>query len=459
MPPHSDIGSAAAARFDDAALLHATQPAAAVNHLIEGLRLAPHHGPGYASLANLLAHFGMPAEAKIMAETAVALMPEDPQTLLCLAAILTAQAEFAAAAELYQRVLTAAPGHPGVLSSLANCQMALGATAHALDLHARAVAAAPDDPDLHYNRADSLLAAGQLAAGWAEYEWRLQRASAHQRSFGPPWDGAPLGGRTILLHAEQGYGDTIQFARYAPMVAARGGRVVLEVPPALVRLMRTLPGVAEIVVAGDAPPPFDTHCPLLSLPRLFGTTLDNMPHPGPYLQADPHATASWRRRLPGDALCVGLVWAGLADAPATGMQRRSLALADLAPLAGLAGVRFISLQAGPAAAQRLQPPPGLDILDPTGGIEDFADTAALVAALDLVVTVDTAVAHLAGALGRPAWVLLRVDACWRWLRNRDDSPWYPTLRLYRQTRPLIWGDVAAQIRTELIRLQAARAAA
>ena len=191
-------------------------------------------------------------------------------------------------------MLAAAPGHAGVLSSLANCHMAQGRTADALALHAKAVADAPANPDIHYNRADALLATGHFAAGWAEYQWRLQRTQAPLRALGPAWDGAPLHGRTILLHAEQGFGDTLQFARYAPMVAARGGRVVMEVQPPLVRLLRTLPGVAAIVAAGDSLPAFDTHCPLLSLPRIFGTRLDHMPHPGPYLQADPTAAASWR---------------------------------------------------------------------------------------------------------------------------------------------------------------------
>ncbi len=259
--------------------------------------------------------------------------------------------------------------------------------------------------------------------------------------------------RTILLHAEQGYGDTLQFCRYVPLVAQRA-RVVLGVPTALRRLMASLPGDKLIVTEDDALPPFDLHCPLLSLPLAFGTTLATIPATIPYLRADRLLTARWRKRLtalPG--LKVGLVWAGessqaMADAQARD-RRRSIPLARLARLGDVPRVSLVSLQKGAAATQAREPPAGLTIHDWTDELTDFADTAALVAGLDLVISVDTAVAHLAGALGKPVWVLNRADACWRWLRDRSDSPWYPTVRLFRQPTHGDWDPVITEVAAAL----------
>jgi tetratricopeptide (TPR) repeat protein len=425
----------------------------AVESLVACLQRAPEFGPAYVNLANLLRSFGLLDQARAMAEAAVALLPGDQAPLLCQAAILHDSADFAGAAALYEALLRTGPNQAGVLSSLGSSLQAMGRLAEALPCHARAVALAPQDADAHYNYADALLAAGDFTAGWAEYEWRWQRAHAPQRGLGPPWRGEDLAGRTILLHAEQGFGDTLQFARYAPLVAARGGRVVLEVQPALVRLMRSLPGPASVIAQGDALPRFDTHCPLLSLPRAFGTQLDSTPAAIPYLTPDPALASRWAARAPGDGrLRVGLAWAGSAHPHAAGLsvfdRRRSVPLATLAPLTGVPGVQWISLQTGDPAAELRDAPGGMIVQDP-GPFEDFADTAALVAGLDLVIAVDTAVAHLAGALGRPVWLLSRADACWRWLDGRDDSPWYPTLRLYRQTQPLAWAPVTARVGQDL----------
>ena len=456
-----DIHRNAAALFAQAgAAITAGRPMDAVDPLVECLRLAPEFGPGYIDLACVLRQFGMLDQAEAMAQAAAALLPGDQSALLCLAAVRYDSADFAGAATLYEALLEQDPHHPGLLSSLGNTLVAMGRLAEALPVHARAVAAAPGDAEAHYNRADALLAAGEYASGWAEYEWRLRRAGVAGRGFGPAWDGAALGGRTLLLHAEQGFGDTLQFARYAPMAAARGARVVLEVQPALLRLMRSLPGVAQVVAQGDALPDFAAHCPLMSLPHVFGTQLSTVPAVIPYLHAEADAIAAWRRAAPADGrLRVGLVWAGSAHPTAASLAvydaRRSLPLAALAPLGGIAGVQFISLQTGRPAEQLRDPPAGLRVLDLMGTVTNFAGTAALVATLDLVIAVDTAVAHLAGALGRPVWLLSRSDGCWRWLTGRDDSPWYPTMRLYRQERPHAWGGVVARLRTDLAALAAA----
>jgi hypothetical protein len=264
-----------------------------------------------------------------------------------------------------------------------------------------------------------------------------------------------LGGKSILLLGEQGFGDVLQFCRYAPMVAGLGARVILAVPATLCRLLSSLPGVDHVVSQDDVLPAFDVHCPLMSLPMAFATTEKSLPAQVPYLAADPHAIASWNSIIPspsarGDGesgLRIGLVWAG-AHRPeqphaAAVDRRRSMALAQMAPVFAAPGNVFVSLQLGPAAAQvDAAPFPLLDVAD---RLTDFADTAALVAALDLIITVDTAVAHLAGALGKPVWLLSRHDACWRWGRDRTDSPWYPTMRLFRQTIPGDWAGVMQRV--------------
>jgi Flp pilus assembly protein TadD len=425
--------------------------------LVRCLRHAPEFGAAHVNLANVLLRLGLLDQARAFAETGVKLLPGAPDAQLCHASILHHAGDHAAAAAAYRTVLRHAPGHGGALSSLGNTLRAMGRLDEALAAHDSAVAAAPENgPDhaqFRFHRATTLLASGAFAEGWSDYEWRWRRPGHTPRFATPAWRGEALDGRTILLHHEQGLGDTLQFVRYVPLVARHGGRVILHVQPPLVRLLRALPGVARMLV--DEPPPrFDCHCPLMSLPRAFGTTLDNIPAPQAYLHADPTRVAGWRARwrdhAPGHGgLYVGLVWAGLPNlddwqARLIG-QRRSLRPADLAGLAAMPGVRFVSLQ------KDLAPPPiaGLEIIDAMAEVTDFADTAAMVASLDLVISVDTAVAHLAAGLGRPVWVLSRYDGCWRWLRDRSDSPWYPTLRLYRQTRPHDWSEVIARVRRDL----------
>ena len=262
----------------------------------------------------------------------------------------------------------------------------------------------------------------------------------------------------LLLHAEQGQGDTLQFCRYATMLGSRG-RIILEAPGPLVRLLGSLRGVEQLVRQGDPLPRFDLHCSLLSVPLICQTTLGTIPAEAPYLSADPVQAAAWRERLaslPG--LKVGLVWAGGSrpEQPETLAidRRRSMPLATMAPLGEVTGCSFVSLQKGEPAHQSAQPPPGLFVHDFTAELADFADTAALIEALDLVISVDTAVVHLAGALGKPVWLLNRFDSCWRWLLDRDDSPWYPTLRQFRQTVPGDWDRVLHRVSMELARLVA-----
>jgi hypothetical protein len=310
---------------------------------------------------------------------------------------------------------------------------ALNRQEEAIGRFARALEFDPSLAQARLNMAMARLALGEYAAGWPDYEarWRSVNYPAPRGYSQPLWDGrADLAGKTILLYFEQGLGDTIQFARYVPLLAQRGARVVLETPKPLARLFRSLPGVASLPCAGDPPPDFDFHAPLLSLPLAFQTTVDSIPASVPYLHAEPVKTEA----------SIGLCWAGNPSNPND--WNRSIPLADLVPLLEVPGGRFLSLQKilRKGDEEILAGRANVDVESDRRGA-DFADTAALVTALDLVITVDTAVAHLAGALGRPVWVLLPFSAHWAWLRERQDSPWYPTVRLFRQPCPGDWRSV------------------
>jgi len=335
-----------------------------------------------------------------------------------------------------------------------------------------AVRLRPDYADAQFNQAMCRMLLGDWCRGWAQYEWRwrIRQADRAQRAFARPlWLGRePLGGRTILLHAEQGLGDTLQFCRYAPQVAALGAQVILEVQPGLERLLGRLEGVSRVERQGAAPPAFDVHTPLMSLPLALAAAGVAAP-PGPgedvraYLSADPSLIAQWGRRLAGaQDLRVGLVWAGAArpDQPIASAvdQRRSLPLAAFAPLAAIPGVRLYSLQKGAAAAQLGEVARagwvGGPIVDHTAALVDFADTAALVANLDLVISCDTSVAHLAGAMGKPVWILSRYDGCWRWGVEGETTPWYASARLFRQSTQGDWAGVIGRVAAALASLAA-----
>jgi hypothetical protein len=312
----------------------------------------------------------------------------------------------------------------------------------------RAIRLKPDYPDAHFNLAATLLAKGELQEGWAEYEWRwlTPRMKKTRRDFTQPmWRGEVAEGRTLLIHAEQGFGDCLQFSRYATLAADRGARVVVEVPGPLVRLIRDLPGVDLVVARGDELPPFDIQCPMLSLPMVFGTVLTTIPSPTSYLRAEDAQVAVLETRLAaiGPGPRIGLAWAGNPRKDSPALARRSMPLERFMPVLELPGLRFFSLNKDTPA------PPDSPLVDLMDEMADFGDTAALISNLDLVISVDTAVAHLAAALGKPVWLLDRFDTDWRWLAGRRDSPWYPTLRIYRQPRQGDWDSVLDDVRRDL----------
>ena len=438
------------------ALLQAGRDADALAAFLACLGQAPDFGKAYVNLADTLRRLTLFNDAEAMAEIGLQHLPDSPEAGICLAHVLTEKGEYARAAAQYRRVLDRTPNHAGVHSNLANILLSSGHIAEAVAMHDRAAALDPAEPNIRFNRGMALLQTGDFQSGWDDYEARWSLPRCLPRRFGEPWQGQDIAGRTILLHAEQGLGDTLQFVRYAPMVAERGARVVLEVQPPLVGLLRQLPGIAHVLGQGVDRPPFDIHCPLLSLPRAFATRLDTIPAKIPYLHADPDAAASWSAMLPADqSLRVGLIWAGSPrpEDPEAHLtdRRRSLALRQLTPLAAIPGVHFISLQKDrPDPA--VQEARTLRLIDPMPQVADFADTAALIATLDLVISADTSVAHLAGAMGRPVWLLSRYDTCWRWLHSRQDSPWYPTMRIYRQDRPLDWSGAIGRIGADLAAL-------
>ncbi len=428
------------------------------------LRLAPDQPEAWNNLASARWSLNDGAGALRCCRNAIALRPNHPDPYANLGHILRSHAQDAAdfrgAETLCRRALRLQPEHLSARNNLGIVHLDLGDLARAETLFRSVLESEPYHPDARFNLSLALLKGGRLREAWDLYEARWETGQLPKvRADLQPWRGEPLEGRTIALHAEQGQGDTLHFVRYAPLVAERGARVFLIVQPSLKRLVARMPGVAAVYGTSDAFPRPDFHCPLLSLPRLFGTTLESVPARMPYLFPPAEAVAHWLSvPLPGDGLRVGLVWSG---DPRPGFisahltdRRRSMILADFAPLAQVPNLRLVNLQMGAPAAQLADPPPGLVLHDPMGAVRDFADTAALILRLDLVITVDTSVAHLAGALGKPVWVLSRYDGCWRWLQERDDTPWYPTMRLFRQTEPGGWAATVARVAAALSEITA-----
>jgi hypothetical protein len=318
----------------------------------------------------------------------------------------------------------------------------------------RALQSRPDFAQARFVESVALLTLGDFAPGWRGYEarWEVGFLAAQRRHFTvPQWRGEPLVGKTILLHAEQGFGDTIQFTRYASLVAARGaGQVVLEVQRELKALLSPQPGVTAVVARGDTLPPFDCHCPLLSLPLAFATEVSTIPAGVPYIAPDAAKIAAWRQRLPPGRRLIGLAWAG--ERGHDNDANRSLPLAALLPLFDLPDVTFVSLQhqVRDEDAAVLQTRP--DLVRIGEQFRDFSDTAAVIASLDAVIAADTAVAHLAGAMAKPLFLLLPFAADFRWLRERQDSPWYPTARLFRQPKFGDWESAVAMLCKDLTQL-------
>ena len=464
------------------ALLELGQPEAAVPHYRAALAIHPGHAPTLYNLGNALLASGDAAEAEARFRAALAVMPDHAGALNNLGNVLRAQGRAAEAEASYRGAVALRPDAAGSHNNLGSALLALHRPEEAAACFIEALRLSPDyaeacnnlggallamdrpeeaaaqfrravhlDPEqvqARFGESLALLALGRFREGWEAYEsrWSDPRFCEGARGYDAPrWGGVADGdvaGRTLLLHSEQGLGDTIQFIRYATLLRARGATVVLEAQTPLLPLLE---GLADIVVAeGDDLPPHDLRCPLLSLPRAFGTDLGTIPAEVPYLRADPERAAFWRQKLGAPARPrVGIAFSGSPEHPDDAL--RSIPAAVLAPLLEVPEVEFHVVQKDIRDADAAALAGWPYVAAHGDALTDFAETAALLSHMDLVVSVDTSVAHLAGAMGLPVWVLVQSNADFRWLRGRDDSPWYPTAKLFRQARPLAWEKEIARV--------------
>jgi len=410
------------------------------------LRAKPDYVDAQVNRGMVLQDLQRPEEALACYDPVLALHPIHVQALNSRGLSLQYMNRVEEALDCFDRVLRIKPGYAEVLNNRGLALYALNRLEESRVYFERAWQAKPGLAEAHWNEGLALLLMGDYQRGWEKYEWRWQAAAfaPQRRDYPQPlWLGQEsLRGKTLLLHAEQGFGDTIQFCRYAKLLAAQGATVLLEVQAALKPLLAGLEGVSQLFAQGEPLPAFDCHCPLLSLPLACATTLDNLPASPAYLRADPVRVQAWQAKLGATARPrIGLVWAGSATHPND--RNRSLPLALLSKLVS-AQAQFVSLKKELAAEEALRLREQ-DIADYADGLADFAETAGLVANLDLVIAVDTAVAHLAAALGKPVWLLLPFNPDWRWLLGRGDSPWYPTVRLFRQPAAGDWDSVIAEV--------------
>jgi hypothetical protein len=383
-------------------------------------------------------------------ERALELLPEFAEAHNNLGVVRRDQGRLEESEICFGRALALRPAYADAHSNMGNVYKSQGRLKEARASYERAIGLKPESIEAQWNRCLIDLMEGNYVDGWRGYEVRHRRRQNRPRSFPKPqWRGEPLDGARILLHAEQGLGDTLQFLRYVPMVQAAGGAVLLDVPLALRRLAAELPGLAGLTSTGEPLAPFAWQCPLMSLPLAFRTEVDSIPAHVPYLRVPADAAkAADTLQWPSAGLRVGLVWSG--NPKYSEDQFRSIPSPLIRTLLELKDIHFFSLQLGAAAAQLGA---GTAMLtDLQSAIADMADTAALVSHLDLVITVDTSVAHLSGALAKPTWVLLPLAPDWRWLMGREDSPWYPTARLFRQPRVGDWSSVVERVRSELVAL-------
>ena len=432
-------------------LLDLRRPEDAIKAFDAVLAAAPGHPQARINRGNALTELGRIGDALTDYDAALAAAPNHPLAHYNRGNALRLLGREPEAIVAYERALSAAPQHVNAWLNRGHALAALNRHQDAVASYDRVLALQGDHADAHFNAAMSLLTVGDYARGFREYEWRWNRTgmAARKEFRRPPWLGeTPLNGKTIVLHAEQGLGDTVQFARYVPQIARMGARVVLEVPPELKTLLAGLDGAAAVVARGDKLPPYDAHCPLGSLPLACKTDAANIPAAIPYLRAPEAHLAKWRARLERlPAPRVALAWSGRAAHPND--KNRSVSLAQLKPLLSAPGISFVSVQRElrDGDAGLLSQEPGIAHVG--AELDDFADTAAVLTLCDLLVCVDTSVAHVAGALGRPVALLVPFQPDWRWMLDREASPWYPSIRLFRQSAPRDWDGVIARVRDAL----------
>lgn len=420
-------------------------------------RAALHHAPQDARIYDLLGsihvQMGDYTAGIAVFRQAVALRPDNATSLNLLAMALYEQGNVEEGLALLQSLLEKWPDHAGALSNMGCVLSGMGRMQDAVAFYSKAIQIYPDHAQIRLNHSIALLKAGRYAQGWAEHEWRL-RLPGHTSlpstkllpTLGPE---TQIEGKRILITQEEGLGDTLMYLRFIEPLAQRGALPHLWVPETLGALCRHVKGATTVQVGGTLPA-FDWHCPFISLPRVFSATAHPLGAKVPYLRVDAAKVRHFAKHVPQNGnLNVGLVWGGAPRPTLIGPhmtdRKRSMSLATLAPLANVPGLNFISLQKGPYAQEALTPPPGMTLLDPTDALHTMEDTAALLMSIDVLVSVDTSCVHLAGGLGRPVILLDRFDNCWRWLHGTQRSPWYPTVRILRQTQPRQWGSVVSRL--------------
>jgi Flp pilus assembly protein TadD len=420
----------------------AGKPDEAVELLRRAVGLKPDFAKAHYNLGVVLRNRGQFEEAIAASRQAIRLEPGFAEAHANLGNALRDLGQLDQAIASYRKAIRLKPDYAEAHSNLGSVLHDTGQFDEAMAVGRRAIELKADFVQAHWNYAWLLLTLGELEEGWKELEWRLRMPQWTRlgRDFSQArWTGQEARGKRILLISDARFGDAMQFIRYAPLVAERGATVLLECQAELAALLSRVRGISAVFARGEQLPAFDWQTPLLSLPLVFGTTMKTIPANVPYLSAPPDRIMQWAERLAGDSSCkVGLVWAGT-----DGHNARSCSLATLAPLAAVPGVTFYSVQKGPEANQPV--PPGLRLIQMGDELADFADTAALVSNLDLVISVDTSVVHLAGGMACPVWTLIPFNPAFQWLRDRTDSPWYPTMRLFRQPSRGDWDSVVTQV--------------
>lgn len=427
--------------------------------LQDALMQVPDYADAWSNRGLCMLGLQHPFDAVLQFEKAIALRAKTNPEYYCNMGVAYYNMEMPdKAIECYNKALEINKDHPTFHMNLGNARKFKFDIPGAIAAYRAAIKCKADDANAHLMLSAALLTNGEYEEGWQEFEWRWKTDQLVRRGLAiPEWNGEPLEGKKLLIYSEQGHGDCLQFVRYAPLVKEMfGGKVALEVRNPMARLVKTVPLVDEVYSFGEKlPPDIDYAASMMSLPRICGTTVETIPWNGPYFSVDEDRVAMWRERIsalpPG--LRVGICWAGMSrpgrpEADAID-RRRSTTLSTFAPVALVPGVSWVSLQKGPPAEQVAVPPRGMTIGEWMDEADDFYDTAALIQCLDLVISVDTAVAHVAGGLGRPVWLLSRYDNCWRWLGHRKDSPWYPSLTQFSQPSAGDWGSVMNEVSAAL----------
>jgi len=430
------------------------RPELAMKHYLAVLKLNPQHFKALTRLGTLVHQLGRSDQAISLLQQAIQIKPDYDQAHKELGLVFVHLCEFQKTLACFQTLVKLRPDWADAHCNEGAALNQLGRYHEAIAKYEDALELEPDHASAHWNRSLLFLLLGRYAEGWPEYSWRLRTDISHlayaHTYMQAVWDGTGFQGKRLLVHYEQGLGDVLQFIRYLPMVKARGGTLIFEAPQPICPLIQDWDCIDEIIVSIQQRPvdtPFDLQISLMDLPALFQSTLDNLPGKRPYIRAEPARVKHWGTQFVEPGFKVGLIWAG----GAVGRQRvaslklRACQLQHLAQLATVANVKLFGLQKGPGAAQASTLSPSFLIRNVGEEFSDFADTAAAIENMDLIISVDTSVAHLAGAMGKPTWVLLKFDADWRWLLERDDSPWYPSMRLFRQARGETWPTVIERV--------------